>query len=154
MGYREGDWFRVDLDGGRYAVGRLTRLAHDALFAVVHLFGPYDSRVPLPGAVAEASPDAAAYVGLVETVPLDDNEWRVLDSAGLPSTTWPVPDFCSSNVRGWYRRTYDETGRDLHRSATPISREECARLPSSTVMTGGVVRRALDKLPTVPRLDG
>jgi hypothetical protein len=90
--YREGDWFAVPLDDGRYVLGRIARHSNSIVFG--YFFAPPFDHVPAPAEIGDRRA-ADSFIQLrFSCLGLERGDWPVLEQSGQwDREGWPLPEF-------------------------------------------------------------
>ncbi|MFB9923906.1 Imm26 family immunity protein [Amycolatopsis halotolerans] len=151
--YREGDWFAVPLESGKYAVGliaRSTKKSHSIFFG--YFFGPARAAVPSLSDIEGLRPDDAIWLSQFGDIGLHDGTWPVLgQSPGWDRADWPMPAFAHKDALipdRYVRREYPNEDPGIHSTQQRISAEDAATLPEDGLAGSGFVEQRLTKLLT------
>lgn len=90
--YREGDWFAVPLDDGRYVLGRISRHSHGIVFG--YFFAPAFDHVPTLEEAGGRTAEESFLQMRFSHLGLRDGEWPVLGQTGdWGRDAWPLLEF-------------------------------------------------------------
>jgi hypothetical protein len=90
--YREGDWFAVPLDDGRYVLGRISRHSHGIIFG--YFFAPPFDHVPTLEEAGGRTADDSFLQLRFGHLGLRDGEWPALGQTGdWDRDAWPLLEF-------------------------------------------------------------
>jgi hypothetical protein len=144
----EGDWFAVPLKGGGYALGVLARVGRRSGIAFGYFFGPKRAEPPAEGDLAELTVEDAVFACRFGDDAIEGGKWPMVGRREWSREEWPMPAFCTaSEVAGpTYRVDYDEDDPNKVAATTPISREECERLPDDELWGSGALASRLTRL--------
>lgn len=151
--YREGDWFAVPLDSGKYALGliaRSTRKSPSISFG--YFFGPARGSVPLLSDLEGLQLGDAIWLSQFGNGGLHDRTWLVLgQSPDWNRADCPMPAFAHKDAPipdRYVRREYPNEDPGIHPTQQRISAEEAATLPEDGLAGSGFVEQRLAKLLT------
>jgi hypothetical protein len=151
--YREGDWFTVPLQDGRFAIGliaRTTKKSPSILFG--YFFGPARDAAPELADTADLQPGSAVWVHMFGDVGLHAGTWHVLGQApDWQRDGWPMPGFVhkDSLVPGRYtRRDYPEGDPGADPVESRVGEDEIAGLAEDGLAGSRFVEQRLTKLLT------
>jgi len=147
--YEVGDWFAVPLRAnGRYAVGRIARVAPRGKIILCYFFGPPLDRVPKADELVGRSPKDAVLVARCGDLGLINGEWPIVGSSSWMPDQWKMPEFRrTESISGTaFIVTYkeDDPSREIdERKASPTF---VAGLPENDLFGSGAVEIRLTKL--------
>jgi hypothetical protein len=148
--YREGDWFAVPLRDGDWAVGIVARKKPRARIVLGYFFGPRRKTLPCLDDLSRLTAAEADWISIFSANGIVRGDWPVIGQhPAWDRTAWPMPAFGYRLplVDLCVRREYpDDDPQALFVRQTPISPEECARLPEDGTSFVGAVEIRLTLL--------
>jgi hypothetical protein len=132
-----------------FAVGRIARVAKRGGIALGYFFGPRRPHPPTLQELAGLQPDQAMAVVQFGDLSIRNGDWPVLGHRDQWNRAmWPMPDFgryVEFDGRAWRVQYPDDDPNGVPRE-TPISVEECRRLPEDGLLGAGAVELLLTRL--------